>query len=162
MPRQTGADHDAAALSAVPTGRRAARLAAAAQAAPSVVIAPYVVVPAPEVARAPVGGWAGPQAFPGGYPDAERAARPGNDPHDALHWIVPLGRSWQSIVAGYLGLVGIVLWPLAPVAAGLGIWAIVKARSGGHGRGRAVFAIVAGLAGTAFGVLFLLSLGAVG
>ena len=125
----------------------------------SVTAHPYAP-PAPE-ARAPEGGWGAPQAFPGGPAHPDAPARPGNDPHDALHWIVPLGRSWQSIVAGYLGLVGLVLWPLAPVAAGLGAWAMVKARSGGHGRGRAVFAIVTGVAGTAFGVIALLSLGAV-
>lgn len=128
--------------------------AAPAAAAPD---SPHPYAPPSPGARAPEGGWAGTQAFPGGYPDAEQLTRPGHDPHDALHWIVPLGRSWQSVVAGYLGLVGLVVWPLAPVAVVLGAWAMVRARSGGHGRGRAVFAIVAGVAGTAFGVLFLLS-----
>ena len=71
----------------------------------------------------------------------------GAAPSDALHWILPLGRSWQSIVAGYVGLVALFVWPLAPVSIGLGVWALVRASQGGHGRGRAIFAIVAGSLG---------------
>lgn len=80
----------------------------------------------------------------------------GAGPSDAMHWILPVGRSWQSVVAGYVGLVALLVFPLAPVAIGFGVWALVKARTGGHGRGRAVFAIVAGVIGIGVGVLVLL------
>lgn len=81
--------------------------------------------------------------------------RMGASPSDAMHWMVPVGRSWQSILAGYLGLFGLVLWPLAPFALGLGVWAMRRAREGGHGRGRAVFAIIAGAIGTLLGIAVL-------
>src|SRR5450830_2068914 len=76
-------------------------------------------------------------------------------PKDAVHWMLPVGRSWQSITAGYVGLLSLGIWALGPVAIWLGIWAIRKARTGGHGRGRAVFAIVTGTLGTLFMALFL-------
>ena len=78
-------------------------------------------------------------------------------PKDAVHWMLPVGRSWQSITAGYVGLLSLGIWALGPVAIWLGIWAIRKARTGGHGRGRAVFAIVTGTLGTLFMALFLVS-----
>jgi len=82
-----------------------------------------------------------------GYGPAVPAADQ-HGPSDALHWILPVGRSWQSIVAGYVAIVALFLWPLGPVALGLGIWALVKAQRGGHGRGRAVFAVVVGVLAT--------------
>jgi hypothetical protein len=84
--------------------------------------------------------------------------RVGAHPSSVVHWLVPTGRSWQSITAGYLGLFGLLLWPLAPVAVALGIWAVQRGRHGGHGRGRAVFAIVTGLIGTVAGLWVLLVL----
>jgi hypothetical protein len=83
-------------------------------------------------------------------------------PSEALHWLVPIGRSGESIAAGYLGFLCLFLTipaflPFAfigtlPVA-GLTIWlavrAIKKAESGGHGRGRAIF----GMVGAGFAVL---------
>ena len=81
------------------------------------------------------------------------AQQPSNGPDEAAHWLLPVGRSWQSITAGYLGLFGLLIWPLAPFAIWLGIWAMRI--PGGHGRGRAVFAIVAGALGTAFGAFAL-------
>lgn len=78
-------------------------------------------------------------------------------PGNALHWVVPVGRSWQSVFAGYLGLFALAIWALGPVALGFGVWAMVRARSGGHGRGRAVFAIIGGLIGCVAGVWFLVS-----
>ena len=118
---------------------------------------PFATAPTLEH-RAPEGGWGAAQVA--GRSELEQ--RPGADPHNPLHWVVPLGRSWQSIVAGYLGLIGLLVWPLAPLAVGLGVWAMVRARSGGHGRGRAVFAIIAGVLGTALGVLVLLVWGGAG
>jgi len=78
---------------------------------------------------------------------------------DAMHWILPVGRSWQSIVAGYLGLIALGVWALGPVAVGFGIWALRVASGGGHGRGRAWFGIIGGLLGTVFLVWFLASRG---
>lgn len=73
----------------------------------------------------------------------------GSAPSDPLHWLVPSGRTWQSIVAGYVGLFAIVLWFLGPIAVGFGAWALVASSKGGrHGRGRAIFAIVAGFLAT--------------
>ncbi|GAB2622053.1 hypothetical protein Aab01nite_76840 [Paractinoplanes abujensis] len=76
-----------------------------------------------------------------------------------MHWLLPTGRSWQSIAAGYLGLVGLVVWVLGPFALGLGIWAVVRSarEPGVHGRGRAVFGIVAGAIGTLMTLVVLQS-----
>ena len=100
---------------------------------------------------------AGPYGPPGvGYPVPQAyaavayhhpATPSGTTPSDALHWIVPVGRSWQSVVAGYLGLLSPLVVVLAPFAIGFGIWALQRARSGGHGRGRAVTGIVGGILG---------------
>jgi hypothetical protein len=80
-----------------------------------------------------------------------------NGPGEAIHWLLPVGRSWQSITAGYLGLFGLLLWILAPFAVGLGIWALTLARKGRHGSGRAVFAILTGLIGCGLGLWALSS-----
>jgi hypothetical protein len=63
--------------------------------------------------------------------------------------ILPVGRTALSIIAGYLGLAAIVCVP-APIALGVGIWAIVdlRRRPGTHGMGRAVFGVVMGALGT--------------
>jgi hypothetical protein len=104
-------------------------------------------------------------AYPGASPAGQvggpwvpQPDRVGAHPSSVVHWLVPTGRSWQSITAGYLGLFGLLLWPLAPVAVALGIWAVQRGRHGGHGRGRAVFAIVTGLIGTVAGLWVLLVL----
>ncbi len=83
-------------------------------------------------------------------------------PSEAIHWLVPVGRSGEAIAAGYLGFLCLFLTILAFLPfgfigtlaiAGLTIWlavrAIKKAESGGHGRGRAIF----GLVGAGFAVL---------
>ncbi|WP_430787646.1 zinc ribbon domain-containing protein [Actinoplanes sp. G11-F43] len=70
-------------------------------------------------------------------------------PGGATHWMLPVGRSWQSIAAGYVALFAIVVWPLGPVALGLGGWALVRARrENAHGTGRAVFAVIVGVLST--------------
>ena len=74
-----------------------------------------------------------------------RPASAGSDPSDPLHWLVPTGRTWQSIAAGYLALFAIVIWILGPFALGLGVWALKASdQNGAHGRGRAIFAIIVG------------------
>jgi hypothetical protein len=100
----------------------------------------------------PAGGVGGPVFAGGPFTQPESL---GSSPSDPVHWLLPVGRSWQSIVAGYVGLVALGVWALGPVAIGLGIWAIVRAKQGGHGRGRAVFAIIAGSIGSIFGLMFV-------
>lgn len=78
------------------------------------------------------------------------AAPIGASPSDPIHWLLPIGRTWQSITAGYVALFAIVIWPLGPVALGLGLWAVnVSGHTGTHGRGRSVFAIIVGALATA-------------
>ena len=105
---------------------------------------------------APCGGAvAGPQY---GAPP-ELSQHNGAHPDQPLHWLLPTGRSGWSIAAGYVALVAMVFWPLGPVALGLGIHAIrVAGRTGTHGRGRAIFAIVVGSLTTIALVGFLISL----
>ncbi|VTR77465.1 DUF2510 domain-containing protein [Cellulomonas hominis] len=126
---------------------------------------PAAVAVAPGAAWAPVGhpyaapapGWSAPArttAAAGAVPWYPHApARSGPGPREALHWVLPVGRSWQSIVAGYVGLLGLGIWVLGPFAIWFGLWALRRASTGGHGRGRAVFGIVAGTVGTALMVL---------
>src|SRR3954463_15886064 len=64
------------------------------------------------------------------------APPPDNGPDTVQHWLLPVGRSWQSILAGYLGLFSIVLILPAPFAIGFGMWGLRVASDGGHGRGR--------------------------
>jgi hypothetical protein len=114
---------------------------------------PAPVVPQPAATYSPA--YPSPHPYPAqpgyGYPPAARPAEPrfGADPRDPVHWLLPTGRSWQSIVAGYVALFALVIWPLGPVALGFGVWALRRGRLGGHGRGRAVFAIVVGALATA-------------
>ncbi|GAB3854219.1 hypothetical protein ACFPIJ_61230 [Dactylosporangium cerinum] len=79
----------------------------------------------------------------------------GSSPATLVHWVVPSGRSWQSITAGYVALFAIFIWPLGPVALGLGAWAFARARHGGHGRGRATFAVIVGAVTTLLLLLVL-------
>ena len=95
------------------------------------------------------------QQWPAPQWPAQQGSMAASGPTDAVHWMLPVGRSWQSITAGYVGLVSLVIWVLGPVAIWLGIWAMQKARTGGHGRGRAIFAIVTGTLGTLFMALFV-------
>jgi hypothetical protein len=86
----------------------------------------------------------------------------GAAPSDPVHWLVPTGRSWQSIAAGYLALLATVAWFLGPVALGLGIWALrIAGRTRTHGRGRAVFAVVVGALST-LALLLLVASGGLG
>ena len=84
-------------------------------------------------------------------------------PSSVLHYLVPVGRSWQSVVAPYLGLCS--LLPVPVICQLLGIGAIVlgvialrRARTGGHGTGRAITAIVLGSIGNIFGAIVLFNI----
>jgi hypothetical protein len=86
------------------------------------------------------------------------AVAPRDDgPGSAIHWMLPVGRSWQSVLAGYLGLFSLAIWLLGPVSIAFGVWALVRANRGGHGRGRAITGIVGGLVGTLVLVAFAAS-----
>jgi hypothetical protein len=69
----------------------------------------------------------------------------GTAPSDPVHWLVPTGRTWESIAAGYLGLVTVFLFFLGPVTLAFGLYALrATSRSAQRGRGRAGFAVVVG------------------
>lgn len=78
------------------------------------------------------------------------APRKKNDADNAaLRMVLPVGRSVLSIIAGYLGLFSIIIFP-APLALIVGIIAVVdlKKHPKKYGMGRAVFGIVMGAIGT--------------
>jgi Protein of unknown function (DUF2510) len=80
------------------------------------------------------------------YPAVPTSTPVGADPSDPVHWLLPTGRTWQSIAAGYVALFAMFLWPLGPISLGLGLWALsIPKGSGTHGRGRAIFAVVVGV-----------------
>ena len=90
------------------------------------------------------GGYVPPSYAPASYAPTS-APGLGASPSDPLHWVFPTGRNWQSITAGYVALFAIVIWVLGPIALGLGVAGLrASARGNGHGRGRAVFAVVVG------------------
>ena len=69
----------------------------------------------------------------------------GASPSDPMHWLIPVGRTWQSFAAGYVALFATVIWFLGPVAVWLGIAALRASAAGkGCGRGRAWFALAVG------------------
>ena len=104
---------------------------------------------APAAVAAPVG-TAAAAPFPAWTP---KPSQMGSDPSDPVHWLLPTGRSWQSIAAGYVALFACALWFLGPFALGLGIWGLMEShKTGVHGRGRAIFGIVVGALST-FGML---------
>jgi hypothetical protein len=113
--------------------------------------------PQPHQAPAPpYPGQYGP-VVPDRYPAAPAGPATDLGPGTVTHWLLPVGRSWQSLVAGYLALFAIILWPLGPFALGLGVWALVRsARENAHGTGRAVFAVIVGLLATFLLVAVLL------
>ncbi|HEY8717105.1 DUF2510 domain-containing protein [Pengzhenrongella sp.] len=84
---------------------------------------------------------------------AAAPAAAGAMPSDPLHWVLPTGRSGASIAAGYVGIFALFIWVLGPVSVGMGIWGLRKARVGGHGSGRSIFAIVAGVVAIVLGLM---------
>jgi hypothetical protein len=84
---------------------------------------------------------------------------PGGDDGPLMRAMLPVGRSFWAIVAGYLGLGSVLLLP-APFAIMFGILAIrdIKANPHLHGLGRAWFAIVMGTLGSAALALMMVSM----
>jgi Na+/H+-dicarboxylate symporter len=60
--------------------------------------------------------------------------------------LLPVGRSGLAIAAGYLGLFGLVIFPLAFIGLIIGVLAIrdLKQNPEKHGMGRAIFGVVVG------------------
>ncbi|MBU4557008.1 MAG: DUF4190 domain-containing protein [Actinobacteria bacterium] len=79
----------------------------------------------------------------------------GQDP--IARMLLPVGRSWWAIAAGYLGLVSVTMLP-APLAVIIGIVAIVDIQKHPerHGMGRAIFGIVMGAVFTVLMLVLLL------
>lgn len=82
------------------------------------------------------------------------APRLGDDA--AMRWLLPVGRSPWAIAAGYLGLFSLLL-VFGPFAIGAGVLGLrqISANPRMHGKGRAVFGIVAGALATVLLVLIL-------
>lgn len=101
--------------------------------------------------------WRIAHTVPGLFPAVPRvpAKSMGADP--TMRLILPVGRSFWAIAAGYLGLVSILFFP-APFALITGILAILDIRKNPekHGMGRAIFGIVMGGVFSAFLVFALL------
>jgi hypothetical protein len=89
----------------------------------------------------------------------EPPAESGDIGQDAgMRLLLPVGRSVLAIIAGYLGLISVLLIP-APFALLVGILAVYDIRRNPkkHGMGRAIFGIVMGAIGTLLLLLLLLS-----
>jgi hypothetical protein len=73
------------------------------------------------------------------------AAQPPLEDSAAVRMLLPLGRSWWAIAAGYLGLVSILMLP-APFALLCGVIGIIdiKRNPQKHGMGRCLLDIIAG------------------
>ena len=98
------------------------------------------------------------------FPNAFRAAPPLVPATDigqgaGMRMLLPVGRSVLAIVAGYLGLISVLVFP-APFALLVGVLAIVDIRRHPekHGLGRAIFGVLMGAAGTILLVFFVISL----
>jgi len=71
---------------------------------------------------------------------------------------LPLGRTWQSIVAGYVAVFAMFLWVLGPIAIWLAILALRASAAGkGHGRGRAYFSLIVGVLATLALIAYVMS-----
>ena len=122
-----------------------------------VALLPSAAQPAPPIA-------VDPQPMQVGAPHAP-ADRHG--PSSATHWLAPVGRSWQSVASGYMafvcvamglfvalyagtdsaGFVGALTAAAAGITLWFALWALLVARKGGHGRGRAIFGLIFGALG---------------
>jgi len=72
--------------------------------------------------------------------------------------LLPIGRSWWAIAAGYLGLFSLLILP-APLALICGIIGIIDIRKNPekHGMGRCIFAVIIGGLFSALLLLFVTS-----
>jgi hypothetical protein len=75
--------------------------------------------------------------------------------HGAEYWLIPVGRSWQAVLAPWIGLAGIVIPLLGLAGIGFGVWALRVPSGDGRrgGRIRPVVAIVLGFIGTVYWAL---------
>jgi hypothetical protein len=87
--------------------------------------------------------WRIAQAVPGLMPPVIPSKSMGSDP--AMRLLLPVGRSFWAIAAGYFGLLSILLI-FAPFALVTGVLAILDIRKNPekHGMGRAIFGIIMG------------------
>jgi hypothetical protein len=112
------------------------------------------VAPSPQGYSFPGQGW--PQQPPAPYGSAPGM---GEEPSDVMHWVVPTGRSWQTIASGYLGLISLFTFFPGPFAIVLGVLGLRAAsQQGSHGRIRAIFGIVSGSIGTFIAIVVVISL----
>jgi hypothetical protein len=76
-----------------------------------------------------------------------------------IRMLLPVGRSFWAIAAGYMGLFSVLMFP-APIALLLGIVAVIDIRKNPekHGMGRAIFGIIMGLLGTGVLLFFLIAI----
>jgi hypothetical protein len=107
----------------------APQAAPAPQSAPQPQAAPYRQAAAPQ-----------PQ-FQGAQVVPPRSS--GDDPF--MRWLLPVGRSMWAIMAGYFGLLSVLI-VFAPLALATGIFAVIdiKRNPNKHGMGRAIFGIIMG------------------
>ena len=91
-----------------------------------------------------------PSAAPSGFDPAESAG---------MRMLLPVGRSGWAIVAGYLGLFSVLMFP-APLSVIVSIIALrsIKKNPKLRGMGRAWFGLIMGFIGSAMLALFLISL----
>ena len=81
------------------------------------------------------------------------------DQDPAMRVLLPIGRSSLAIIAGYLGLVSVLVFP-APLALLFGILALrdIKRHTDKGGKGRAIFAVIMGGIFSLLLVLIIVSL----
>jgi len=93
------------------------------------------------------------------FPPRRRIDGPslGDDP--GMRLLLPVGRSPWAIIAGYLGLISVLILP-APFALGFGVLAAIdiKKHPEKHGMGRAIFGIIMGVQGSIGLIAILVSL----
>lgn len=105
----------------------------------------------------------GPSPFgPGGpYPGPYGPPQPRLEDDPAMRWVLPVGQSVWSIIAGYLGLFSVLCLP-APLALLFGIIAVVHLRKNPQmsGWGRAIFGLVMGVIGTVGFAIMMIAIAA--